>query len=43
MNAQGELPAYLLDPSIERAIESSVEHGEMNSVDAGAGRGLATY
>lgn len=32
VNAQGELPAYLLDPSIERAIESSVEHGELNSV-----------
>jgi flagellar biosynthesis protein FlhA len=32
VNAQGELPAYLLDPSIERAIESSVEHGDMNSV-----------
>jgi flagellar biosynthesis protein FlhA len=31
-NAQGEVPAYLVDPSIERAIESSVEHGEMNSV-----------
>ena len=32
LNGQGEVPAYLMDPSIERAIESSVEHGEMNSV-----------
>lgn len=31
LNAQGELPAYLLDPSIERAIEVTVEHGEFNS------------
>ncbi len=31
-NAQGEVPAYLLDPSIERAIEASVDHGELNSV-----------
>jgi flagellar biosynthesis protein FlhA len=32
VNAQGELPAYLLDPSLERGIESAVEHGELNSV-----------
>jgi flagellar biosynthesis protein FlhA len=32
VNGTGELPAYLLDPSLERSIESSVEHGEMNSV-----------
>jgi flagellar biosynthesis protein FlhA len=32
VNARGELPAYLLDSSIERTIESSVEHGEWNSV-----------
>ncbi len=32
VNPQGEIPAYLMDPSIERAIEASVEHGEMNSV-----------
>ena len=39
VNAQGELPAYLLDPSLERAMESSVEHGELNSVaDDGAGK-----
>jgi flagellar biosynthesis protein FlhA len=31
-NAQGELPAYMLEPSIERAIEASVEHGELNSI-----------
>jgi flagellar biosynthesis protein FlhA len=27
----GELPAWFLDPSIEQAIEASVEHGEQNS------------
>ncbi len=32
INNQGELPAYLLDPSIERAIESTIEHAESNSV-----------
>jgi flagellar biosynthesis protein FlhA len=32
MNAQGEVPAYLVDPSIERAIESTIEHAELNSV-----------
>ncbi len=31
MNAQGELAAYLLDPSLERSIETAVEHGELNS------------
>jgi flagellar biosynthesis protein FlhA len=31
---QGELNAYLLDPSIERAVESSVEHGELNSISS---------
>jgi flagellar biosynthesis protein FlhA len=30
-NAQGEISAYLIEPSIERSIESSVEHGELNS------------
>jgi flagellar biosynthesis protein FlhA len=40
VNAQGELPAYLVDPSIERAIESSVEHGEMNSVLTMAPEGI---
>lgn len=32
VNAQGEVPAFVLDPSLERAIEASVEHGELNSV-----------
>jgi flagellar biosynthesis protein FlhA len=32
VNAQGELPAYMLEPSIERAVEASVEHGELNSI-----------
>jgi len=32
VNPQGEVSAYLLDPSLERTIESSVEHGEMNSI-----------
>jgi flagellar biosynthesis protein FlhA len=40
LNAQGEVPAYLMDPSIERAIESSVEHGEMNSVLTMAPEGI---
>jgi flagellar biosynthesis protein FlhA len=31
VNAQGELSAYLLDPTIERSVESSIEHGELNS------------
>ncbi len=31
LNAAGELPAYFLDPAIEQAIESAVEHGEQNS------------
>jgi flagellar biosynthesis protein FlhA len=31
LNKTGELPAYFLDPAIERAVESSVEHGEQNS------------
>jgi len=40
VNAQGEIPAYLMDPSMERAIESSVEHGEMNSVLTMAPEGI---
>jgi len=40
MNAQAELPAYLLDPSIERAIESSIEHAELNSVLTMAPEGI---
>jgi flagellar biosynthesis protein FlhA len=40
VNTQGEVPAYLMDPSFERAIESSVEHGEMNSVLTMAPEGI---
>jgi len=40
LNGQGEVPAYLMDPSIERAIESAVEHGEMNSVLTMAPEGI---
>lgn len=32
MNPQGELPAYLLDPAVDRIVESSIEHGEWNSI-----------
>jgi flagellar biosynthesis protein FlhA len=28
LNAGGDLPAYLVDPSIEQMVESAVEHGE---------------
>ena len=31
LNANGELPAYLLDPQLEQTVESAVEHGEQNS------------
>ena len=31
LNATGNLPAYFLDPAIEQAVESAVEHGEQNS------------
>jgi len=40
INSQGELPAYLLDPSIERAIESTIEHAESNSVLTMAPEGI---
>ncbi len=40
VNPQGEIPAYLLDPSIERAIESSVEHSELNSLLTMAPEGI---
>jgi flagellar biosynthesis protein FlhA len=40
VNGQGEVPAYLVDPSMERAIESSVEHGETNSVLTMAPEGI---
>jgi flagellar biosynthesis protein FlhA len=32
LNPQNELPAYFIDPSMERVIESTVEHGEWNSI-----------
>ncbi len=31
LNPAGDLPAYLLDPSLEQAVESAVEHGENSS------------
>jgi len=31
LNRNGELPAWFLDPSIEQAVESAVEHGEQSS------------
>ncbi len=31
LNRAGELPAWFLDPSIEQAVESAVEHGDQNS------------
>ncbi len=31
INRAGELPAWFLDPAIEQAVESAVEHGEQNS------------
>ncbi len=31
VNAQSEVSAYLLDPSIERTVETAIEHGDMNS------------
>jgi flagellar biosynthesis protein FlhA len=31
LNRAGDLPAWFLDPSIERAVESAVEHGEQTS------------
>lgn len=31
LNPSGDLPAYFIDPSIERAVESSVEHTEHSS------------
>ena len=32
LSPQNEFPAYFLDPQIEQAVESAVEHGEQNSV-----------
>jgi flagellar biosynthesis protein FlhA len=31
-NAQGEIPAYMLESSAEQVVESAIEHGEHNSV-----------
>lgn len=31
LNKSGELPAYFLDPATERAIESSIQHGDQTS------------
>jgi flagellar biosynthesis protein FlhA len=31
LDAQGNLPAYLMDPALEQLVESSVQHGEQNS------------
>ncbi len=31
LNASGDLPAYFVDPSVEQAVESSVQHGEQSS------------
>jgi flagellar biosynthesis protein FlhA len=31
LNRSGDLPAWFMDPSIEQAVEGSVEHGEQNS------------
>ena len=31
LNRSGELPAWFLDPGLEQAIESAVDHGEQNS------------
>jgi flagellar biosynthesis protein FlhA len=31
LNRAGDLPAWFLDPAIEQAVESAIEHGEQNS------------
>jgi flagellar biosynthesis protein FlhA len=31
LTRSGELPAWFLDPAIEQAVESAIEHGEQNS------------
>jgi flagellar biosynthesis protein FlhA len=31
LNRAGDMPAWFVDPSIEQAVESAVEHGEQNS------------
>lgn len=31
LNRTGDLPAWFIDPTIEQAVETAVEHGEQNS------------
>jgi flagellar biosynthesis protein FlhA len=31
LNSTGDLPAFMLDPSLEQVVESAVQHGEQNS------------
>ena len=31
LNRTGELPAWFIDPAIEQAVETAVQHGEQNS------------
>src|SRR5579863_8824444 len=31
LSASGDLPAYFVDPSVEQAVESSIQHGEQSS------------
>jgi flagellar biosynthesis protein FlhA len=40
LNRAGELPAWFIDPSIEQAVESAVQHSEQNSHLAMAPQGL---
>jgi flagellar biosynthesis protein FlhA len=40
LNANGELPAFFIDPQVERFVESGVEHGESNSTFAVAPNSL---
>jgi flagellar biosynthesis protein FlhA len=32
LNSNGELPAYLMDPSVEQMVEPAVQHTEQNSI-----------
>jgi flagellar biosynthesis protein FlhA len=34
LNRAGDLPAWFIDPSIEQAVESAIEHGEQNRISA---------
>ncbi|HWE53163.1 MAG TPA: flagellar biosynthesis protein FlhA [Bryobacteraceae bacterium] len=31
LNAQGDLPAWMIDPALEQMVEAAAEHGEQNS------------